>query len=292
MTRRRRRELRRTMLKTEPLLTPTRSSGGCSNACNGPLGTGRLGEPCRRDAPDNRARAHPVLHLVWDRMNMLAQLDDLYHEAKGNRWLRYFTILCRFALALGFIPSGIVKIIGERFTALPSNHPLGHYFDALYLTSFYYRFIGVSQLTAALLLLIPRTALMGAILYLPIILNICVLTYATRFEGTRIATLMLLANLYLLWWDYGRLKYVLPLASSSDVGNTLNEKTSGKFPFVFFGCVVAAVVSVIVINQSVYDIRPGNSQLECTNGCTDNAHPEACERFCKCIYNEGNSLDK
>jgi len=225
-------------------------------------------------------------------MNMLAQLDDLYHEAKGNRWLRYFTILCRFALALGFIPSGIVKIIGERFTALPSNHPLGHYFDALYLTSFYYRFIGVSQLTAALLLLIPRTALMGAILYLPIILNICVLTYATRFEGTRIATLMLLANLYLLWWDYGRLKYVLPLASSSDVGNTLNEKTSGKFPFVFFGCVVAAVVSVIVINQFVYDIRPGNSQLECTNGCTDNAHPEACERFCKCIYNEGNSLDK
>ena len=68
-------------------------------------------------------------------------------------------------------------------------------------------------------------------------------------------------------------------------------KTSGKFPFVFFGCVVAAVVSVIVINQFVYDIRPGNSPLECTNACADNAHPEACEHFCKCIYNEGNPLD-
>lgn len=225
-------------------------------------------------------------------MNLLAQLDVLYHESKRNRWLRYFAVFCRVALALGFIPSGIVKVMGERFTGLPSNHPLGHYFDALQLTGFYYTFIGVSQLTAALLLLIPRTTLLGAILYLPIILNICVLTYATRFEGTRIATLMLLANLYLLWWDYARLKYVLPLESSSDVGNTLNQKTSGKFPLVFFGCVVAAVVSVIVINQFVYDIRPGNSQLECTNGCANNAHPEACERFCKCIYNGGNPLDR
>ena len=225
-------------------------------------------------------------------MNLLAQLDELYHESKMNRWLRYFAVFCRVALALGFIPSGIVKVMGQRFTALPSNHPLGHYFDALQLTGFYYTFIGVSQLTAALLLLIPRTTFLGAILYFPIILNICVLTYAIRFEGTRIATLMLLANVYLLCWDYARLKYVLLLGSSSDVGNTLNQKTSSKFPFVFFGCVVAAIVLVIVINQFVYDIRPGNSQLECTNGCADNAHPEACEHFCKCIYNEGNPLDR
>ena len=140
--------------------------------------------------------------------------------------MRYFAVFCRLALALGFIPSGIVKVMGERFTALPSKHPLGHYFDALHLAGFYYTFIGVSQLTAALLLLIPRTALLGAILYFTIILNICVLTYATRFEGTRIATLMLLANLYLLCWDYPRLKYVLPLASSKDLDTTPNQKTS------------------------------------------------------------------
>lgn len=225
-------------------------------------------------------------------MNPLANLGHRYDECKRNQWLRYLAIFCRVALALGFIPSGIVKVMGERFTALPSNHPLGHYFDALHLTGFYYKFIGVSQLTAALLLLIPRTTLLGAILYLPIIFNICVLTYATRFEGTRIATLMLLANLYLLCWDYARLKHVLPLASSSDVGKTPNQKMSGKFPLIFFGCAVAAVVLVIVINNFVYDIRPGNSQLECTNGCANNARPEACERFCNCIYNESNPLNK
>ncbi len=206
--------------------------------------------------------------------------------------MRYFAVFCRVVLALGFIPSGIVKIMGGRFTALPSNHPLGHYFDALHLTGSYYTFIGVSQLAAALLLLVPRTALLGALLYLPIILNICVLTYATRFEGTRIVTLMLLASLYLLWWDYARLKYVLPLASSSGVGTTPDQKMSGKFPWVFFGCVIAVVVSVIVINIFVYDIRPGNSRLECTNGCANNARPEACERFCGCIYDEGHPLGR
>jgi hypothetical protein len=88
------------------------------------------------------------------------------------------------------------------------------------------------------------------------------------------------------------LKYVLPLESSSDVGNTLKPNTSRKFPFVFFACVIAAVVSVIVINIFVYDIRPGNSELECTNGCAGNTRPEACKQFCNCIYNEGNPLDK
>ena len=225
-------------------------------------------------------------------MSLLANLDRLYDEYKKNQWLRYFAVFCRVALALGFIPSGIVKVTGERFTGLPPNHPLGHYFDALYLTGFYYTFIGIVQLTVALLLLIPRTALLGAILYFPIIFNICVLAYATRFEGTRITTLMVLANLYLLCWDYARLKYVLPFASSSDVRTTPKQKMSRKFPWVFFGGVVAIVAAVIVINAFMYDIRPGNSELECANGCRSNARQEECLRFCDCIYKQGQSLDE
>jgi uncharacterized membrane protein YphA (DoxX/SURF4 family) len=222
-------------------------------------------------------------------MSVLTRFEQLYDESKRNRWLRSFAVFCRIALALGFVPAGIVKLTGERFTGLPSNHPLGHYFDALFLTGYYYTFIGVGQLTVALLLLVPRTALLGAILYFPIILNICVLAYAVRFEGTRITTLMLLANVFLLVWDYDRLKHVLPLGRTADDRRPV--ASTSKFPAWFFGLVVAAVVSVIVINQFLYDIRPGNSPLECTNGCKNNGRPDACQSFCRCIYDAGNPLN-
>lgn len=221
-------------------------------------------------------------------MNVLTGLERLYSESKRNQWIRDFAIFCRVALALGFIPAGIVKVTGERFTALPSNHPLGHYFDALLLTDYYYTFIGIGQLTAALLLLSPRTTLLGAIIYFPIIVNICVLTYATRFEGTRIATLMLLANLFLLVWDFDRLKHVLPFGRTADAPYV--PKTA-RFPLWFFGCVLAAVVAVVMLNTPlVFDMRPGNSQLECTNGCRDSRSPNACQHFCDCIFNDGKTL--
>lgn len=218
--------------------------------------------------------------------------EQFYFEAKGNKWFRYFTVFCRVTLALGFIPSGIVKIMGERFTGLPSNHPLGHYFDALYQTGPYYTFIGVGQLLIALLLLIPRTALLGAMMYFPIILNICVLAYATRFEGTRITTLMLLANLYLLCWDYDRIKYILPFKQSTEAVYPIEKKAvSNRFPFVFFGGVFVTVALVIVINIFIFEIRPGNSLIECRNACSDSKYPKASNAFCDCIYNQGKPLD-
>ncbi len=138
------------------------------------------------------------------------RIEEIYYEAKSDKWLKGFAVFCRIALAMSFIPAGFVKIMGERFAAgLPSNNPLGHYFDALYLTGYYYTFIGVAQIITAIFLLIPRTSLLGALMYFPIILNICVLTYATRFEGTRIVTIMVLASLFLLIWDYDRLKHIL-----------------------------------------------------------------------------------
>ena len=114
----------------------------------------------RKVLPDSEIRLHNR-----QRMGLLTNLDRLYGESKRNKWLGYFAVFCRLALALGFIPAGLVKVWGERFTALPSNHPLGHYFDALYLTGYYYTFIGIGQLLVSLLLIIPRTALLGAIIY-------------------------------------------------------------------------------------------------------------------------------
>ncbi|RFS17074.1 DoxX family protein [Emticicia sp. C21] len=219
-------------------------------------------------------------------MTIINQITQWYTRAKQNKWYRWFAVFCRITLALGFIPSDGVKLMGERFTALPGNHPLGHYFDALHQTGFYYTSIGIGQLLAALLLLIPRTALLGALLYFPIILNICILTYATRFEGTRITTFMVLANLFLLVWHSDRLKYLFQ--SSALTPATEKKPSDNKFPFVFFGSVFVTLALVVVINQHIYNIRPGNSLEECTNGCAGN--PGACE-FCDCIYNQGKGLD-
>ncbi|HYI77047.1 MAG TPA: DoxX family protein [Chryseolinea sp.] len=224
-------------------------------------------------------------------MSISDRVDEAYYEAKGNKWFHYFAVFCRIVLALGFIPSGFVKVMGERFTALSVNHPLGHYLEALYYTEYYYTFIGISQLIIALFLLIPRTALLGALLYFPIILNICILAYAVRFEGTRITTLMVLANVYLLCWDYNRIKYILPLKQVEESGSSAKKKSlSNKFPFKFFACVFAMTATVILINHFLYDIRPGNSLIECTNGCPDNSNPKACEGFCDCIHNRGEPL--
>lgn len=221
----------------------------------------------------------------------MSKVEQYYYDAKGNKWFRYFTVFCRVALALGFIPSGVVKVMGERFTALPANHPLGHYFDALYQTGYYYTSIGILQLITALLLLIPRTALLGALMYFPTILNICILAYATRFEGTRITTLMLLANIYLLCWDYDRIKHILPLKRSKADVSLVNRKVSTKFPFAFFGVVLATIISVIVINIFIFDIRPGNSVIEYRNGAINSKYPKASNGFCDCIYNKGKPLD-
>jgi hypothetical protein len=217
---------------------------------------------------------------------MFNKIDQYYHEAKANKWYHYFAIFCRVVLAVAWIISGGVKISGERFAAgLSHNHPLGQYFDALLNTGYYYTFIGVGQVIVAILLLIPRTAIIGAISSFPIILNICVLTYSVRFEGTRIATFMLLANLFLLCWHYDRLKFLLP-----DVSSTKVKSLNSKFPFLFLGTVVAMLAAVVFLNNIIYDIRPGNEPAECWNGCPGNSNPKACEEFCDCIHNQGKPL--
>jgi uncharacterized membrane protein YphA (DoxX/SURF4 family) len=136
-----------------------------------------------------------------------SSLERVHARVKGNAWLRRFTIVTRVLLALGFLPSGITKLLGNRFTVLGIDNPVGFFFEAFYRSGFYWNFIGACQLAAAALLVVPRTATLGALVYFPIILNIFIITVSIGFQGTPFITgLMLLANLYLLCWDHDRLK--------------------------------------------------------------------------------------
>lgn len=143
-------------------------------------------------------------------MTLEKTLDRIHAAVTANRWLQIFTAFVRVLLAVGFIPPSVKKILGQPFTILPDSNPVGHYFNALYQTGFYYEFLGWGQLVAALLLLIPRTAHLGALAFFPIILNIAVLTSSVGFAGTNFITaMMLVAAGYLVAWDYDRLKAIL-----------------------------------------------------------------------------------
>ena len=142
-------------------------------------------------------------------MKIETALDNLHAKITGNKFLQIFTAFVRILLFVGFTPPSIKKILHQPFTFLPDSNPVGHYFNALLATGFYYEFLGWGQLIAAILLIFPRTAHLGALMFLPIILNIAVLTTAVGFKGTWILTiLMTLAATYLVAWDYDRLKPV------------------------------------------------------------------------------------
>ena len=143
-------------------------------------------------------------------MDAQSSLDRAHARVKQYRFLKIFTVFTRVLLALGFLPSGITKVLGNRFTILGVDNPVGFFFEAMYRTGFYWRFLGLCQLFAAVLLIIPKTATIGALVYFPLILNIFVITLSLHFTGTPFITgLMLLANFYLLCWDYDKLKQLI-----------------------------------------------------------------------------------
>lgn len=219
-------------------------------------------------------------------MELAQQIDRIHLQARQNRWLWFFTIFCRVALAAAFLPSGFVKVNGERFTALATNHPMGSYLEAFFHTGFYYTFVGVMQMTAAVLLLIPRTATVGALIYFPIILNICLLSFAVRFEGSALTSpLMVIANLYLLCWDWHKLKFIFfPDAPKTNLPS--RRELSNKFPWRFFAGSVATVFSVIamLVYMNFFTFRPRNQVSECKEQCPDSDNPEACILLCDCVH--------
>jgi uncharacterized membrane protein YphA (DoxX/SURF4 family) len=207
----------------------------------------------------------------------------------------YFAIFTRIVLAAGFLPAGWVKITGERFASgLSVKHPMGHYLEALHTTGYYYTFIGVVQIVAAILLLIPRTVILGALIYFPVILNICILSFSVRFEGSIFTSpLMTIANLFLLCWNYDKLKYILPF-NHNTIPRAISKpkKLSNKFPLKFFLGDVATVIIFALVVPNLFDVMPRNKLSDCNAQFKGTNRTQAGADFCDCIHNQGEPLDK
>ena len=67
---------------------------------------------------------------------------------KVQFWIRTKSLLYRFTLgirallAMGFIPTGLVKLLGYRFTILSTDNEVGAFFEMLYQTGLYWQFLG------------------------------------------------------------------------------------------------------------------------------------------------------
>lgn len=150
--------------------------------------------------------------------------DVLHAKVVRNVIFQKFTDFTRVILFVGFFAPGVHKLMGIPFTNLPLDNPIGAFFNALYQTGFFYQFLGAAQVLAAILVLFRRTATLGALMFFGITLNVFIVTISIPFgSGTPIVTgLMFLASLYLVCWNFDKLKPLLALRASA----VSNQKVS------------------------------------------------------------------
>lgn len=138
-------------------------------------------------------------------------------------------IYLRYLVGFAFVFASIVKIKSMRFTSIPPTEPVGYFFEAMYQTGFYWNFLGWGQFISGALLMTQRFATVGAMMFLPIILNVFVITHAINFGiGTPvITTLMLLATIFLIVWDYK--KWMILFKQDHHIKLDMTKEPEDKF---------------------------------------------------------------
>ncbi len=141
-------------------------------------------------------------------------MERFLFKLKSWKLFQAITICARYLLGSAFTWASILKIKGVRFTPASAEHApvnsLPHLLETMYRSGFYWHFIGWAQLIAGFLLMSQTFSTLGAVMYLPMMLSIFILTTWFESPGVLVITsFMLLANLYLLMWDYNRLKFIV-----------------------------------------------------------------------------------
>lgn len=162
------------------------------------------------------------------------------------RWQHLAIVNLRILIGFAFVPAGLKKVLRQPFTD-PDNHgPFHDFLHAFHATGFFYQFVGILQLGAALLLFSQRWARAGALIVLPIITAITVFCWSTRVVPTAtVATLMLLGVVALVLWDHPA-----PRPAPFDLR-----------PWQVCGVVVLALyAAACAITGEVYRPRPGGER--------------------------------
>lgn len=158
-------------------------------------------------------------------------LDSLHARARSSPLLYRVVLATRCLFAMAFVPTGMVKLLGLRFTQISPDDPIGAFFEAMYQTGGYWQFLGATQVVAGLLMLWPRAATLGAVMFFPVALNIFVITVALGFRGTPMITgAMLFAATALLAWDWDRLRSIITTSDLDPAHASRHLRVNGLGP--------------------------------------------------------------
>lgn len=121
---------------------------------------------------------------------------------------KFVVVGTRVLLGLIFFTSSMGKLTNAQFIVLSIFPGSLEVVLAPYGLGLWGRFVAWSQLIISLLLLSQRFATLGAIMLVPMLANILVITVSLEFKGTPyLVAFLLLLNLFLLIADYRKLKF-------------------------------------------------------------------------------------
>jgi hypothetical protein len=134
----------------------------------------------------------------------------LVRGARRKRWLNLAVVNLRFLIGFALIPAALKKVLGQPFTDPTNTGPFHDFLHAFRATGWFYSFVGIVQLTAAMLLFSQRYATIGALVALPILTAITAFCWSTQVVPTAtVATLILLGTIGLVFWDYEKWRPVI-----------------------------------------------------------------------------------
>jgi uncharacterized membrane protein YphA (DoxX/SURF4 family) len=186
--------------------------------------------------------------------------------------MTWLLLLIRLFLGVVFVFYGIVKVLGGQFhhgDFLLDSHTVDG--TTMVWTFFGYSpiygsLIGLAEMGAGLLLLIPKTKTLGALLLLPIAANITVMDFCFDFPAVKYTALtFLILDLILLSADYRKLRSLFTLlltddkAAQSPVTDAREKRKIGK---VGYAAIAAAGLILIpfLTNALMVSVTAGPEQ--------------------------------
>ncbi|WP_156126251.1 hypothetical protein [Hymenobacter sp. DG25B] len=165
--------------------------------------------------------------LLYALMIVLPLLATALALWAGGWWRHLYVFGARLLLGALMLGGGLYKLSENHIPGL-MGPPMNHAWLTAQGLVLFAQFIGVAQLLIGVLLLTRRFALLGAVLLVPMWLNIIFLTWSQNWVGTPwLTTGFLVLTIGLLLHDFNRLRWVLYPPQDAAALRALPWRTGG-----------------------------------------------------------------